>query len=109
MHEMHVKKDGFVITFTEPVDKASASDPKSYKAAAWTYIYQKGYGSPEVDPATPVVEKATVSSDGKSVYIKVSGRVRGHVHHFNLEKVKSSKGDSLWHPDVYYTLNEIPD
>jgi hypothetical protein len=109
MHEMHVKKDGFVITFTEPVDKASASDPKSYKAAAWTYIYQKGYGSPEVDPATPVVEKATVSSDGKSVYLKVSGRVRGHVHHFNLAKVKSSKGDSLWHPDVYYTLNEIPD
>ncbi|MGJ8695588.1 MAG: DUF7133 domain-containing protein [Verrucomicrobiaceae bacterium] len=108
MHEMHAKKDGFIISFTEPVDKKTATDPSSYKAAAWTYIYQSGYGSPEVDQATPVVEKATLSPDGKSVHLRVSGRVRGHVHHFNLEAVQSASGKRLWHPDVYYTLNEIP-
>lgn len=109
MHEMTVRKDGFVITFTEPVDQSSASNPNSYKAAAWDYIYQKGYGSPEVDKSTPVVNRAVVSEDGKSVRIYVDGMVRGHVHHFNLEAVKAASGTTLWHPDVYYTLNEIPD
>ena len=108
MHEMHAKPDGFVITFTEPVDPQTAKNPKSYQAAAWTYIYQKGYGSPEVDQATPVVEAVELSSDRKSAHLKVSGLVRGHVHHFNLSGVKSSNGESLWHPDVYYTLNNIP-
>ena len=108
MHEMHAKPDGFVITFTEPIASASAKKIDSYKAAAWTYIYQKGYGSPEVDKVTPVIDKVTVAPDKKSIHLKVSGLTRGHVHHFNLSGVKSSKGDTLWHPDVYYTLNEIP-
>jgi hypothetical protein len=109
MHEMHAKPDGFTITFTEPVDPTSAQDLKSYQTAAWTYIYQKGYGSPEVDQVTPKIEKVTVTPDAKSIHLEVSGRVRGHVHHFNLAGVKSASGDTLWHPDVYYTLNEIPE
>ena len=109
MHEMHAKPDGFTISFTEPIDATSAEKLESYKTAAWTYIYQSGYGSPEVDKATPKIDKVSVSPDKKTIHLKVSGRVRGHVHHFNLAGVKSAKGDSLWHPDVYYTLNEIPD
>lgn len=109
MHEMTARKDGFVITFTEPVDSASASNVKSYKAAAWDYIYQKSYGSPQVDESKPKITKALVAKDGKSVRLYVDGMVRGHVHHFELEGVKAASGAQLWHPDVYYTLNEIPD
>jgi len=109
MHEMKAQPDGFTISFTEPIDAASAKKLTSYKTAAWTYIYQKSYGSPEVDKATPKIEKITVASDKKSIHLKVSGRVRGHVHHFKLSGIKSAKGAKLWHPDVYYTLNEIPD
>lgn len=109
MHEMTSRKDGFVITFTEPVEKSSATDPNSYTAAAWDYRYHKGYGSPEVDKSTPTVKRAVVSQDGKSVRLYVDGMVRGHVHHFNLEPIKAASGTTLWHPDVYYTLNEIPD
>ena len=108
MHEMHAKSDGFVITFTGPIDASSAKKVDSYKAAGWTYIYQKGYGSPEVDKVTPVIDKVTVAPDKKSIHLKVSGLTRGHVHHFNLNGVKSSSGKTLWHPDVYDTLNEIP-
>lgn len=109
MHEMHAEPDGFTITFTEALDEASAKDLASYKTGAWTYIYQKGYGSPEVDQATPKIEAVTIAPDKKSLHLKVSGRVRGHVHHFNLAGVKSASGRALWHPDVYYTLNEIPE
>ncbi len=75
---------------------------------AWTYILQSGYGSPEVDQATPKITTATVSPDKKSVRLNIDGLVRGHVHHLDSKGVKSASGQTLWHADAYYTLNEIP-
>ena len=49
---MRAKPDGFELTFTEAVDPKSIK-PESFSMAAWTYIYQSKYGSPEVDQATP--------------------------------------------------------
>lgn len=105
---MTANPDGFTLKFTEPVDPASAGDPASYSMAAWTYILQSSYGSPEVDQATPKITAATVSTDKKSVRIKAEGMVRGHVHHLESKGVKSATGASLWHKDAFYTLNEIP-
>jgi glucose/arabinose dehydrogenase len=105
---MTANKDGFTLNFTEPVDPATAANPATYGMAAWTYIYQSQYGSPEVDQATPKITAATVSADRKSVRLTIDGLVRGHVHHLNSQALKSAKGDTLWHPDAYYTLNEIP-
>ena len=64
--EIHARPDGFELTFTEPVDPATAGDVASYKVSTHTYVYQSTYGSPEVDQTTPKVEKVTVSLDGKS-------------------------------------------
>ncbi len=108
MVTMSAKPDGFNLTFTEPVDAKSASDPASYSMEAWTYIYHKDYGSPEVDQATPIVKSATVAPDGKSVRLVIEGLVRGHVHHLKAPGVKSASGLTLWHPEAFYTLNEIP-
>ena len=105
---MTANSDGFTLNFTEPVDAASAENPKSYSMKAWTYILQSEYGSPEVDDANPSIISATVSTDKKSVRLKIDGLVRGHVHHLASKGVKSSSGSTLWHPDAYYTLNEIP-
>jgi len=105
---MSAEPDGFTLTFTEPVDEKSASDPASYSMEAWTYILQSGYGSPEVDQATPIIKKAVVSSDKKSVRLTIDGLVRGHVHQLLAPGVKSDSGQPLWHPEVFYTLNEIP-
>ncbi|MBG7608753.1 MAG: hypothetical protein IZT59_12105 [Verrucomicrobia bacterium] len=105
---MSAKPDGFVLNFTEPVEEKSATDLKSYSMEAWTYILQKDYGSPEVDQATPVIKKAVLSPDKKSVRLTIEGLVRGHVHHLNSSGVKSASGQGLWHKDAYYTLNEIP-
>jgi len=108
MLTMFATPDGFELTFTEPVDKAAAADVKNYSMAAWTYILQSGYGSPEVDKATPTIASATVSPDGKKVRLKVDGRVKGHVHHLQLKNIKAASGAEMWHPQAYYTLNEIP-
>ncbi len=105
---MTANSDGFTLNFTAPVDPASAGNPASYAMNAFTYIFQSDYGSPEVDQATPKVTAAEVSPDRKSVHLKIDGLVRGHVHHLTANAVKSGTGDSLWHPEAWYTLNEIP-
>jgi hypothetical protein len=109
MLTMNAEPDGFTVNFTEPVDPATAGDPASYSMDAWTYILQHSYGSPEVDKATPVIKSATVSSDKKSVRLKIDGLVRGHVHHLDAKGVRSAASQPLWHSDAWYTLNEIPD
>lgn len=105
---MTATPDGFELTFTGPVDSAVASNPASYSMDAWTYIYQSKYGSPEVDQATPKITAATVSPNKTKVRLKIDGLVQGHVHHLTAKGVKSAKGESLWHPEAWYTLNEIP-
>jgi hypothetical protein len=108
MLTLFATKDGFEVTFTEPVDAVAAADVANYSMAAWTYIYQSGYGSPEVDQATPKIVSATVSPDKLKVRLKVDGRVKGHVHHLQLKNIKAASGTEMWHPEGYYTLNEIP-
>tara|TARA_B100000809_G_scaffold254818_1_gene292507 strand:- start:2 stop:457 length:456 start_codon:yes stop_codon:yes gene_type:complete len=100
---------GSELTFTKPVDPKTAGNKDSYKMAAWTYIYQKDYGSPEVDQAVPVIKDVVVGGDGMSVRLVIDGLVKGHVHHLNSAGLRSKGGEELWHADGYYTLNEIPE
>ncbi len=102
------RKDGFLLTFTKPLDPTPASDPASYSLLSYTHIYQQGYGSPEVDHTTPKVTAARVSDDRLSVTLSVEGLVRGHVHEFDVAPLRSADADSPLHSKAYYTLNEIP-
>jgi hypothetical protein len=108
VHAMRAKPDGFELTFTHPVESATAGDVKSYSMRGFTYIYQSSYGSPEVDDTTPVVKSAAVGADGKSVRLVVEGLTKGHIHELHLDGVKSREGKGVLHPVAYYTLNEIP-
>jgi hypothetical protein len=108
MLAMSATVDGFELTFTEPVDAAAAANVANYSMDAWTYILQSSYGSPEVDKATQKITAAVVSADKMKVRLTVDGRVQGHVHHLQLNNIKAASGQEMWHPEAYYTLNEIP-
>ncbi len=108
METITAARDGFDVHFTEPVDPTTAGNPNSYAMDTFTYIYQADYGSPEVDQTTPKITAAIVSSDKKSVHLKIDGLVRGHIHHLTAQGVKSATSNLLWHPETWYTLNEIP-
>jgi glucose/arabinose dehydrogenase len=103
---VHLLPDGFELNFTQPVDAATAADPKSYGLETYTYIYQASYGSPEVDPTTPAIEAASVAPDGRSVRLTVNALAEGHVHELRLDGVRSAEGKPLLHPVAYYTLNQ---
>jgi len=106
--QINARPDGFLVTFTKPVDCEIAAQPETYALTTYTHIYQQGYGSPEVDHTTPTVTGAIVSPDGLTVHLQIDGLVQGHVHEFDFQRVRSAESTPLVHAKAYYTLNEIP-
>src|SRR6056297_508082 len=106
--EINARPEGFLISFTKPVDRQLASDPASYSLETYTHVYQQGYGSPEIDQTTPKVTTASVSEDGLQVRLVIEGLMQGHVHDFDLSPLRAANGEPLLHVKAYYTLNEIP-
>ncbi len=102
------RPDGFRLTFTVPVDPATATAPPAYDLEAFTHYFQQGYGSPEIDRTQPIVKTATVSADGRTVDLVIDGLVEGHVHGFELIGVRARDGRELLHRQAFYTLNRIP-
>ncbi|MDX2116551.1 MAG: hypothetical protein SFY96_00025 [Planctomycetota bacterium] len=112
---MNATPDGFRLTFTKPVDPATASNPSSYAMTSYTYEYHAAYGSAEMDTkpctVTPIVESPTV------VRLKVDGLRSGgmgYVHELSMPGVRVAQAEDggekpgLLHTTAYYTLQAIP-
>lgn len=108
IQEINLRKDGFRITFTAPVDPRTAADIASYRIVTYTHVYHGGYGSPEVDHTTPKILSAVPAADGRSAQITLGRVVEDHVHEFDLSGIRSKDGGGLVHSKAYYTVNEIP-
>ena len=108
IQEMKAAPDGFEVSFTQPLDEKSASDPATYSIETYTYIYHAAYGSPEVDRTVPTIKEARVSKERTSVLLVIDGLVEGHVHEMHFAGVRSAAGEPLLHDAAYYTLNKIP-
>ena len=104
IHEMKLRADGFDLTFTEPVDPATAGKAESYSLETYTYVYQSSYGSPEVDKTAPKILSVQVAPDRRSAHLVVDGLAEGHVHELHAAGVRSAKGAPLLHDAAYYTL-----
>ncbi len=106
---IELMRDGFLLTFTQPVDSATAQRLDSYRLATHTYIYQADYGSPEVDRTSPVLKEARVLDGGQQVRLYIDGLQEGHVHEIFLPGVRSEEQQPLLHAEAYYTLNYFSD
>lgn len=109
IREINIRKDGFLVTFTKPVDRDIASSTDAYTVTTYTHNYAAGYGSPEVDHTTPEVIRAVPSADGLSVMVHLDKTTEGHIHDFDLAGMVGRDGERLLHTKAYYTVNEIPD
>jgi hypothetical protein len=78
---LHASRKGVAVTFTVPVDRASATDPENYAVEQWNYKWTEAYGSPEFSVAVPnrkgrdsvPIEAAELSDDGRTVLLRVPG------------------------------------
>lgn len=106
--EIKIKPDGFLIHFTQPVNREVAAKAEVYDISTYTHIYHASYGSPEVDQTTARVIRAEPSSDGLSVRVYLEKIIEDHIHEFDLQQMESESGKHLLHRKAYYTVNEIP-
>ena len=108
IHEMRARPNGFELTFTKPVDPATAGDVKSYAMTAYTHLYYSNYGDKRQDEHPVKITSATVSKDGKSVLITLDKMQPYYVHGLSASGVRNTDGLPLLHPEAFYTLNRIP-
>ncbi len=103
------KTDGFLVTFTMPVDRKTGENPTSYSLNSFTYKYHSTYGSPIEDARTVPIRGIILSTDGLSARIVADTTLReGYIHEVKAEGIKSASGNlSLLHNTGYYTLNAI--
>lgn len=108
MKAVRAKADGFEIEFTQPVDRESAADLASYTVQSFIYKYNSVYGSPPVNIEGLEVRGVKVSEDGLRARLVVDGLRRYYVHQLTLGGIRSAEEKPLVHPDVFYTLNNLP-
>jgi uncharacterized cupredoxin-like copper-binding protein/glucose/arabinose dehydrogenase len=108
--EVRAQPDGFVVSFTRPVDRATAENAASYRVAGFTYKYHSTYGSPPIHQLACPVRKVNVAPDGLSARLGVECLSEGYIHEIRAAGVRAA-GDSatLLHETAFYTLNRRPD
>lgn len=113
--EVHALRDGFELTFTQPVEAKAAADPESYDVTQYGYKYHAKYGSPEFDHdgkenAASVIKvaAASVSPDKLKVRLKLEGWKTGYVTMVRSLDVKNATGEALVNDTFWYTLNQLP-
>jgi hypothetical protein len=81
--KLDVMTTGVKLTFTRPLDKATAVNPANYKAAWWNYRWSGDYGSRRWKVSNPTVEGqdefafvAAKLLDDKTVLLTVPGGMR---------------------------------
>jgi hypothetical protein len=107
IHAMKLTRDGFDLTFTQPLDPAAAAHREAYSVSSFTYNYWSTYGSPEEDRRPEKVAAVKVAPDRRRVSLSVPGLRPGRVYEMHLDGVKSAGGEPVLHPEGYYTLNEV--
>jgi len=100
-------KTGFDMTFTKPVDPATASNPAAYTVQRFHYRYSRSFVSPPVDVEPVPVQTATVSSDGRTVSLKLAPLEPQQIYELRLKGIRSADGEDLLHAEAYYTLNRL--
>ncbi len=105
IHHITLTKGGFDLTFTQPIDPATAA--KAVPVESYTYIYSSAYGCPETDRRAETVTASRLSADGLTLSLAVPGLRPGRVYALRPEAIRTATGERLLHPEAYYTLNQL--
>jgi azurin len=109
MQQVNIIPGGFMITFTQPVDRQIAANPAAYQITDFTYRYHHLYGSPAINTENRAVYKVEVSQDGMQVRIYVEGLRPGYINEIKASGIRNRQNRPLLHPTGYYTINELPE
>ena len=108
MKNVSARPDGFEIEFTQPINKESAENLKSYELKSFIYKYQHQYGSPIINQEDTPLRGVIVSEDRMRVRLVLDNIRQGYIHQVMASGILNDEGQPLLHDVSYYTLNEIP-
>lgn len=109
IREIKAQPDGFLLTFTQPVDRATAEKPESYGVTSFTYLWHQEYGSAPANRLGCPIRKVVVAPDGLSVRLATLCLREGYIHEIKAPGLKAKSGEALLHASAFYTLNRLPD
>jgi hypothetical protein len=120
---LHVKKNGLEITFTNPLDAASAVDDQNYAIDQWNYQWTESYGSKLYsvnDPSKVLGEKKKqevrgdpveiksikLSDDKKTVFLETDA-LKSVMQSRIRYNIKAADGMVL-KQEIIHTINRVP-
>ncbi len=68
---LHAKRTGMSITFSAPLDRASAEDVSRYAVKTWSLKRTASYGSKHYDEKPSEIASAKLSDDGRTVFLNI--------------------------------------
>jgi hypothetical protein len=68
---LSARKGGMALTFTEPLDPRSATDPSRYGAKTWSIKRTVNYGSDHYNERGVRIAAASLSADGRTVVLEM--------------------------------------
>jgi hypothetical protein len=105
---MRLQPEGFELTFTQPVDPATASLPGAYSLSHFHYLYHPVYGSPKQDVTPVKVKEVRLSADRRTVTLVLPELAKEKIYELHLLGLTAADGTPLLHPDAYYSLQRLP-
>ncbi|MBK9165928.1 MAG: hypothetical protein IPM24_00520 [Bryobacterales bacterium] len=107
IQHMRLTKTGFELTFTRPVDRATAGNPANYAMSHYYYRYHGQYGSPKTDVTPVKVTGASVSWDKRRVTLRVDNLVADRVFELRPSGIRSAEGEPLSTRIAAYTVRRL--
>jgi len=104
---MSLTKEGFDITFTQPVNEATANSMASYAFKRYYYEYHAEYGSKQFDITPVKVTQVKLSPDHKKVSLALEELKAGYIYQLDLSGITSASGLVLQNGPICYTLNNL--
>jgi hypothetical protein len=110
---MKLTGKGFALTFTQPVDPATATNPDNYKIRRYRYEYKKKDINEGVDVANQAdlrditVTGIQLSEDKKKITLTLDDLKPGFIYELKLGDIKSPAGKPLGNNLICYTLNKL--
>lgn len=109
IHSVKTMTNGLELSFTEPLANNLGWDPSFYQVDSYTYKPTINYGGPKMDRHDLEVLSATVSDDGKRVFLEIPNIKAGYVVHGALfDDLVNSDGKLPWAAEWWTTVNGIP-
>jgi hypothetical protein len=111
---LHVTPRGIELTFTDPLDPATANDAGSYDVERWQYRWSKEYGSADYSLENPSkkgrdtveLKSAKLSADGRTVMLEMPD-IAPVMQMSITYKLRAADGHDV--PGaVYNTINKVP-